>query len=140
VGQAAVFTVDAYPGRSFRGLVTAIHKAPNLVQNVVTYTILVEAENPDLALFPGMTAVVRIVVEEIKDALRIPNPALRFVPREPAAAAPEGGRVLVWRLTPAGSLEPVPVLTGASDDSFAALIEGKLTVGDRLITGYAEPE
>ena len=140
VGQTAVFTVDAYPGRSFQGQVTAIHKAPNLVQNVVTYTVLVEADNPDLALFPGMTAVVRIVVEEIEDALRIPNPALRFVPRGPASAAPSGGRVLVWRLTPTGSPEPVPVLTGASDDSFTAMLEGELTVGDRLITGYAEPE
>jgi HlyD family secretion protein len=146
VGQPAVFTVDAYPGRSFEGRVTAIHKAPNLVQNVVTYTVLVDADNPDLALFPGMTAVVRIVVEEIEDVLRIPNPALRFVPREPLAGTADatahsgGGRVLVWRLGPDGAVQAVAVLTGASDDSHTAMLDGDLREGDRLITAYVEPD
>jgi HlyD family secretion protein len=140
VGQGARFGVDAYPGRSFEGRVTAIRKAPNRVQNVVTYTVLVDAANPDLALFPGMTAVVRIVVEEIPDALRIPNAALRYVPAEPdGAAAPPVGegddeRVLVWRLAADGAgPEPVAVLTGASDDAYTAMLEGGLRAGDRLV-------
>ena len=77
VGQLVTFTVDAYPAQRFEGRVTSIRKAPNLVHDVVTYTVLVDAENPDLALFPGMTAIVRIVVEEAADALRVPNAALR---------------------------------------------------------------
>ena len=56
VGQRAAFTVDSYPGRSFAGKVIQIRKAHEVVQNVVTYTVLVSAENPDLALLPGMTA------------------------------------------------------------------------------------
>lgn len=143
-GQSAVFAVDAYPGRSFEGRVTAIHKAPNLVQSVVTYTVLVDADNPDLALFPGMTAVVEIVVDEVGDALRVPNSALRFVPRQtPPGAAQDiavrdGGRALVWRLGPGGEPRAVPVLTGASDDSHTVVLDGDLRDGDLLVTGYGD--
>jgi HlyD family secretion protein len=143
-GQSANFTVDAYPGRQFAGVVTAIRKAPNLVQNVVTYTVLVDAKNPDLALFPGMTAVVRVVVEQVRNAIRIPNAALRFVPRPPtavpAAAGTEGdtGRVRVWRVGDGGEPSPLWVRTGASDDRYAVMLEGDLRSGDRLATAYAD--
>jgi HlyD family secretion protein len=143
-GQSANFTVDAYPGRLFEGRVTTIRKAPNLVQNVVTYTVLVDAENPDLALFPGMTAVVRVVVEQVRNAIRIPNAALRFVPRPPtavpAAAGTEGdtGRVRVWRVGDGDEPSPLWVRTGASDDRYAVMLEGDLRSGDRLATAYAE--
>jgi HlyD family secretion protein len=89
-----------------------------------------------------MTAMVRIVVEEVADALRIPNAALRYVPPGPMEEAlAEGiqtgeGRVLVWRLGADGSAEPVAVLTGASDDRHTELMEGGLTAGDRLITAH----
>jgi HlyD family secretion protein len=142
--QEAFFTVDAYPGRQFEGRVTVIRKAPNLIQNVVTYTVLVEAENPDLALFPGMTAVVRVIVEEVRNAVRIPNAALRFVPREPLETAVRNGaeigegRVLVWRLGPAGDPSAVSVSTGASDDHYTVMLDGPLQAGDRLVTGYAQ--
>lgn len=146
VGQAALFTVDAYPRRSFEGRVTAIRKAPNLLQNVVTYTVLVDADNPDLALYPGMTAVVRIVVEEVRDAIRIPNAALRFIPRErlPSDAADPAAdgasRIRVWMLREPGGAVPVYVLTGASDEWFTVLVAGELKVGDRLATGYVDGE
>lgn len=142
VGQAAEFTVDAYPGRRFDGRVTSIRKAPNLIQNVVTYTVLVDAENPDLALYPGMTAVVRIVVEEVQDGLRIPNAALRFVPRDPPEDATgqswpsEGGWLRVWVPRGKDKVAPVPILTGISDERFTVVMKGDLEAGDPVVIGY----
>jgi len=80
VGQAAVFTVDAFPGREFSGQVLQIRKAPRVVQNVVTYTVLVSAQNTDKRLLPGMTANIQIIVAERRDVLKVPNAALRFRP------------------------------------------------------------
>jgi HlyD family secretion protein len=94
VGQSATFTVDAFPGRSYSGRIVQIRKAPQTVQNVVSYTVVISAANPDLSLLPGMTANVRIVVDSRASALKVPNAALRFRPpgaaetEAPAAAQP----------------------------------------------------
>ncbi|MCX7960277.1 MAG: efflux RND transporter periplasmic adaptor subunit [Burkholderiales bacterium] len=85
VGQTATFTVDAFPGRSFSGSIVQVRKSPQTVQNVVTYTVVISAANPDLALLPGMTANVRVVVDSRTDVLKVPNAALRF--RPPGAAS-----------------------------------------------------
>ena len=88
-GQRATFTVDSFPGRSFGGEVRQVRKAAQTVQNVVTYTVVVSAHNPDLALVPGMTANVRIVTETRDAVLKVPNAALRFRPpnyQEPGGA------------------------------------------------------
>lgn len=77
-GQSATFTVDAFPGRVFQGKVIQIRKAPINIQNVVTYTVLISANNSDLKLLPGMTANARIVVDEREKALKVANAALRF--------------------------------------------------------------
>ena len=77
-GQSATFTVDAFPGRVFQGKVIQIRKAPINIQNVVTYTVLISANNADLKLLPGMTANARIVVDEREKALKVANAALRF--------------------------------------------------------------
>jgi HlyD family secretion protein len=79
-GQEARFTVDAYPDRTFTGHVLQIRKSPEIVQNVVTYTAIVSAPNPDLLLYPGMTAMLRIVVSNTAKTLLIPNQALLFRP------------------------------------------------------------
>jgi len=79
-GQPATFTVDSFPGRTFRGTVGQVRKAAQVVQNVVTYTAVIATTNPNQELFPGMTANVRIVVDARKNALRVPNAALRFRP------------------------------------------------------------
>jgi HlyD family secretion protein len=79
-GMAATFTVDAFPGQTFRGRIVQIRKAPQVVQNVVTYTTVIAVPNPDGTLMPGMTANVRIQVERQEDAVRVPNAALRFRP------------------------------------------------------------
>src|SRR5438132_89738 len=87
----ATFTVDAFPGETFAGIVTQIRKAPQVVQNVVTYTVIVGVENPSGKLMPGMTANVKLVVAQKPSALKVPNAALRFRPagvEAPTASAP----------------------------------------------------
>jgi HlyD family secretion protein len=79
-GQKARFTVEAYPNETFQGVVQQVRFSPETVQNVVTYTTIVNLENPAKKLFPGMTATVSIIVGEAKDVLRVPNAALRFTP------------------------------------------------------------
>lgn len=86
IGQKAGFTVDAFPGRSFSGEVRQVRKAALVVSNVVTYTVIVSAANPELTLLPGMTANVRIVAAQKDNILKVPNAALRF---KPAGAAAE---------------------------------------------------
>jgi len=80
VGQDVEFTVDAFPYRTFSGKVIQVRNAPLTVQNVVTYDAVIEVNNADLKLKPGMTANVSIVIKRRPDALRIPNAALRFRP------------------------------------------------------------
>ena len=84
VGMPASFAVDAFPRRSFSGDIKQIRKSPQNVQNVVSYTVVISAANPDMALLPGMTANVRIAVENRASALKVPNAALRW---RPAGAA-----------------------------------------------------
>ena len=80
VGQAATFTVDAYPDEQFVGTVSMIRLAPVSVQNVVNYTVLIDVNNGQLKLMPGMTANVKVLVASAQNALRVPNMALRFQP------------------------------------------------------------
>lgn len=80
VGQQAEFTVDAYPNETFYGTVSQIRLAPQIIQNVIYYTVVIEVNNKDLKLMPGMTANVRILVAEKNNVLKVPNMALRFQP------------------------------------------------------------
>jgi HlyD family secretion protein len=92
VGQRTSFTVDALPGRTFEGAVKQIRKAAQIVQNVVTYTVVVSADNGQLLLLPGMTANVRVITATRDNALKVANAALRYrppgEPATPAAGAP----------------------------------------------------
>lgn len=88
-GQDAFFSVQAYPGRTFRGKVTTIRHGPITVQNVVTYDVVIAVDNPDRALFPGMTADTHIVIAEHDNVLRVPIPASRFNPEGVAGGARE---------------------------------------------------
>ena len=81
-GQSATFVVDAYPDRKFTGIIRQIRDAPQTLQNVVTYDAVVDVDNTDLKLKPGMTANVTFVYAERKGVLRIPSAALRFRPPE----------------------------------------------------------
>ena len=96
IGEPVRFTVDAYPEREFRGTVAQIRLNATVNQNVVTYPVIVDVPNEDLALKPTMTANVNVDVAIVRNVLRVPNAALRFRPEEKAGApAP----------TPSGSVE-----------------------------------
>ena len=112
-GQTVVFRVDAYPAEDFTGAVSQVRLQPQVVQNVVTYSTVIDVPNPQLKLKPGMTANVNIEIARVENAIRIPNGALRFrptndifaalgqAPVEPGAFANAGGG-------PAGGARPQP--------------------------------
>jgi len=115
--QDATFTVDAYPDRTFRGKVLEIRNAPITVQNVVTYDVVIQVDNSDLRLKPGMTANVSVQIEHKENILKIPNSALRFRPesakkeetgktidRKQEAPSSEKGGTILERLTQALNL------------------------------------
>jgi HlyD family secretion protein len=82
-GQKVRFTVSAYQGETFIGTVRQVRYSPQTVQNVVTYATIVDAQNPDLKLMPGMTATVQIITGEAKGVVKIPNASMRFTPPLP---------------------------------------------------------
>ncbi|MEN9705140.1 MAG: hypothetical protein RLZZ393_1019 [Pseudomonadota bacterium] len=88
--NVATFTVDAFPDQTFQGRVAQVRLAATSVQNVVTYSVMVQAPNPRQMLLPGMTANVRIVTDRRENVLRVPNDAVRFQP--PGAAPARGGQ------------------------------------------------
>jgi HlyD family secretion protein len=132
VGNKATFTVDAYAKRTFEGTVAQVRQSPQTVQNVVTYDIVISVNNSDLMLMPGMTAANRIVVDQRNDVLRVPNQALRYVPKTLAGAA-QSGKAQVWVLRD-GSPVSIPVVAGLDDDSFTEIVGGDLNPGDLVIT------
>jgi HlyD family secretion protein len=89
-GMTATFVVDAYPERKFKGVIRQIRDAPQTLQNVVTYDAVVDVDNADLKLKPGMTANVTFVYAERKGVLRIPSSALRFRPPEDLVSGKTG--------------------------------------------------
>jgi HlyD family secretion protein len=151
VGQDAMFTVDAYPSQKFRGKVVEIRKAPINVQNVVTYDVVIAVPNPELKLFPGMTANVSVLVDRRENVLRIPNAALRFHPPEAQSkrgAGFGGGRgagmrrkdsaaQTVYVLDENGKPAPVEVTLGTSDGVYTEVVSGNLKEGESVITGLA---
>lgn len=136
VGQSVRFSVDAYPDRTFAGRVVDIHRAPEIVQNVVTYAVVITAENPDFALLPGMTAIVHIVTTEQPDTLLVPNAALRFEPgtkplepsNEAGGAVRQQGRLgHVWVRGNTGVLTRKEISVGKSDGNVTEVISGPLS-------------
>ena len=131
-GDKASFTVDAYAKRTFEGTVTQVRQSPQTVQNVVTYDIVISVDNSDQALMPGMTAASRIVVDRRDDVIRVPNQALRYVPKGIVGAAPSA-KPQIWVLRD-GKPVPVPVVAGLDDDSFTEIASGDVKPGDLVIT------
>ncbi|HEV3040363.1 MAG TPA: efflux RND transporter periplasmic adaptor subunit [Candidatus Angelobacter sp.] len=166
-GQSVTFKVDAFPKESFGGKVSAIRLNATTVQNVVTYTAVVDFDNPGMKLFPGMTAYVNIPVATANDVLKVPNGALRYTPNlsadqlnilyQKAGIAPTGGRgkagkgmqadqqattAVVWKLAADKSLEPVQIKLGITDHAtteVAQLMKGSLNQGDEVVVGSAAP-
>ena len=87
-GQSATFTVDAYPNRRFPAQIRLVRYGSETTDNVVTYKTILNVDNRDLSLRPGMTATAEIVTAELEDVLLVPNAALRFTPPKPDAAPP----------------------------------------------------
>lgn len=146
-GQKMRFTVDAFPGQRFMAQVTQIRKAPQSNNNVVTYSVMARLDNPDLKLLPGMTANARILTEERKDVLKLPNEALRFRPvqadgtpikldvrgREDGPGIP--GRVWVLK---DGQPAPVSVRLGVSDGKNTEMLKGSIGEGVEIILSMVE--
>jgi HlyD family secretion protein len=159
-GQPVRFTVDAYPGNEFTGVVQQVRLNPVVEQNVVTYAAIISAANPDLKLRPGMTANVTVEIARKEEVLRVPSAALRF--RPPAdvlaliganeergvptsgpsvpevrgtsgAPASGAGTETVWVFD--GALRRTAVRTGASDGTFTELVDAPgLTEGTPVAT------
>jgi HlyD family secretion protein len=138
--DAATFTVDAYPGTTFRGQVADVRKAPITAQNVVTYDVVISVSNSDLRLFPGMTANARIMTAKLDNALKVPNAVLRNHPTAamltelglPAAAA-TGQQVFIVR---AGRLHAASVALGLSDGKSTAVSSSDLHEGDQVVVRF----
>ena len=147
--QKASFTVDSYPEQSFKGKVVQIRNAPIINQNVVTYITVVNVDNTDLKLKPGMTANVSIEVARKDDVLKVPPAALRFKPKSKAEVPKEKRQPSGSTAGKAGGRKgaagqqvyilkedkpvAVPVKTGIANNSSLELVEGALKEGDEVI-------
>ncbi|HZV46437.1 MAG TPA: efflux RND transporter periplasmic adaptor subunit [Thermodesulfovibrionales bacterium] len=135
VGQEVEFSVDAYPDMIFRGKVWQVRNAPITVQNVVTYDVVLQVDNPELKLKPGMTANVSIIVATKKDVLKIPNAALRFKMNETEKKTTEkkaAGGPGVWILEQ-GKPERIAISPGISDGRYTEITSDSLREGQEVI-------
>ena len=153
----ASFTVDAFPGQRFSGAIRQIRLNPQNVQNVVTYNVVLDVENPELKLKPGMTANLTVTIAERTNVLKLPNAALRFTPqdvtqeqirallnadggdrreeRQRTTAIIQGQRRIVWTLGADKQPQPKKVKLGITDGVSTEVVEGELQEGDVIITG-----
>jgi len=165
-GQDVNFKVDAFPKDTFKGKVSAVRLNATTVQNVVTYTTIVDFDNPDMKLFPGMTAYVTVPVATATDVVKVPNGALRFTPDLTAqqisdlyqkagiagtGGARKGGKgmqqsgqqatmAVVWKVNTNNSVEPVQIKLGITDHTtteVAQVMKGSLNPQEQVITGSA---
>ena len=129
----AVFTVDAFPKRTFDGVVSQVRQSPQTVQNVVTYDVVVSVDNTDLALKPGMTAATQIIIDQRTDVVRVPSQALRYSPGgTPVTGNGNTTWAQVWVLRD-GEPVAVPVVAGLDDDTFTEIVKGEFKPDDRII-------
>ena len=137
IGQEVTFTVDAYAGTTFRGSVTDVRKAPISAQNVVTYDVVINANNQDLKLFPGMTANVAIVTAREGNALKVANAALRFRPSPELSSQqhlpPTSAGAVQLYILKNSKIEVVPVKCGITDGKSTVVIAPELQSGDQAI-------
>jgi len=128
-GQAVNFTVDAYPDRVFQAKVRRVRLDSKVLQNVVTYDVVIDVDNPEEILLPGMTAFVSIVIDERNNSLKLPVAALKF---HPAGGDDTLHDKHVYRLENNKALA-VPVQIGIADGKYAELIGGGLKEGDSVV-------
>jgi len=131
VEQHAVFTVTAYSDRTFEGVVREVRNSPAIVQDVVTYGTVIEVDNPDFMLKPGMTATVRIRTAAVFRVLRVPNAALHFTP--PGESI--GTRAGAWQIENE-RLVRADMKTGITDGEVTEIAPGALSAGANVIVDY----
>lgn len=146
-GRRVTFKVDAFPKDTFQGVISQVRMNPVIVQNVVNYDAIIDFDNPELKLFPGMTAYVTVPVASAENVLKVANGALRYTPQLPPEqisafqdkfGTKPNGRTVVWKLHADNTIEPVKVTLGITDHSYTALAEvliGELREDDNVITG-----
>ncbi len=142
-GQLARFSVDAYPDESFTGRVREVRNSPMTVQNVVTYDVVIDVQNPELSLRPGMTATVTLTTGHKNGVLKAPLRALRFRPRDattPARSTREARTGRLWVENGDGTPQPLKVHTGLRDDEFVEISSDALSEGDEVLIGYRRME
>ncbi|MBT1074890.1 efflux RND transporter periplasmic adaptor subunit [Geobacter grbiciae] len=154
VGQPVSFTVDSYPENRFTGTVRQVRNAPVVTQNVVTYVVVIDVDNKDMKLKPGMTANVSIETARKDNVLKLPSAALRFRPKkggdekeakgqqagqEQRRKKREGGQQ-VYILGPENKPVPVPVKTGIGNDGQVELVSGNLKENDQVIIEQVTPQ
>ena len=145
VGSNASFTVDAFPERKFTGILSQVRLSTQVVQNVVTYPVLIDVANPELDLKPGMTANVSIPVESVTDVLKVPNAALRFRPDPSDLADPPDKdkeqesqhrkETVVYVANQEGKLKPIPVKASITDGNYTAIQSNQLAAGQQIVIG-----
>jgi HlyD family secretion protein len=162
VGQPATFKVDAFPKETFGGTVSQIRMNPTMIQNVVTYDAIIDFANPELKLFPGMTAYATIPIATVQSVDKVPNAALRYKPplppdqlralqakagigaggaldvKQAGSAAASHESSVVWKLLPDRTIVPVEISLGLTDHAFtevSAVLAGAIKPGDQVVTG-----
>ena len=144
-GQRVSFTVDAYQGQEFEGIVTQVRLDPTVTSNVVTYTVVIKADNPDLKLKPGLTATIAIYTLELKNVLTTEAKAINFKPNTDILKSynlqhdlPDNtskqieGSTTLWVLDSNGAIIPKAVTLGASDGVNVQILNG-ITEGEKLV-------
>lgn len=133
-GQDVTYTLDGYPDSVFNGKVTQVRISPTTVSNVVTYVVIVDVNNEDLKLIPGMTANVSIITNKSEDVLCVPNTALKYTPETDGQKYEKQG---VWILDK-NKPKRVEITQGASDDSKFEVISSGIKEGDLVLTGSSK--
>jgi len=165
-GQEATFTVDAHPGRTFPAQITQVRYGSQTVNGVVTYKTVLNVDNSDMSLRPGMTATADITVKKVKNAVLVPNAALRFIPSVKEKEAPSSSGGLMTKLLPLrhrpssrqrkdatadnklqhvwtlrdGKLFAIDVRIGATDSRMTEVTKGDIEPGMSLVVDTVRSE
>ena len=139
-GARVEFTVDAFPDDTFTGIVTQVRQEATTESNVVTYEVVISAENNDLKLKPGLTANVTIYTKEAKDVLSVPTKALQFTPNEKMLTKEQSiqdceGKTKVWVLQD-NVFKAIPVTTGISNGIMTEIKAG-VKAGQKIVTDFS---
>jgi HlyD family secretion protein len=131
-GLSVTFTVDAYPDTVFSGIIKQVRIASSVVENVVTYPVIIDVANPDLMLKPGMTANVTIITDKKEDVLAVPSAALRYRPSDYLGNTLRGR--VIWVLEN-GKPSPKEVKVGITDGAYVEILQGDLSEGQLVVIG-----